>query len=150
MDTTLLKAVYELRRQEIILAKLNTVMAAAIPDALAFAYASRLCPVFHTMHTTEEDPFDSAYRVSREFANAVLEYCDEMWLKKEKVTFYGLEDRFANLDRGKRMDVYAILRYAFLGGRFDPDFFKGVLSNCPAEAHGLDSPFNVSDEVSLV
>ena len=77
-----------------------------------------------------------ATEIKREFANAVLKYCDQKWQAKEDLSFYDLEDHFGR----ERVELIRILRYAHLSRRFDDVFFRGILANCPMEAYRPERP----------
>lgn len=142
----MLKAIYETKRQALLLAYSTPSTSATVGKARAFAYSERMCPVFHSHHSPHEgvlDPFDGAYEIPRAFVTEVLDYCDNQWLEKNVPTFYDLEEKY---DRGKRMALYSILRYAFLSDKFDEDFYTTILSRCPTEAKSIASssvPFEV-------
>ena len=146
MDT-ILKAVYELKRQELLFAKFDRPTSKVIPDAVAFAYKHRLCPILHVSHNPDlgqENPFEDAYQISRQFAKTALDYCDEKWKNNRAVTFYELEEFF----HGNRHEIHTVLRYAALSGRFDYYFFRQLESDGPVEARGLNAPFKPA-EISL-
>jgi hypothetical protein len=71
-----IRAIFELKRQELILAKLNPATRKFVDDAYAYAIRHRLCPVAHESNG-ETDPFESCYSTSRKFALKVLNYADE-------------------------------------------------------------------------
>ena len=149
MDATI-SALYDLKRQGILLARLNPVTAGAIDDALAHAYNVRICPVQHDRYTATEivDPFKGAYDVEYDFARAVLDFCDKEWLAGRTVTFRALERKFSDRAGDTRMALVGILRYAFLRPSFDDKFFQGLQSDAPSEAHGIDATFRL-DEISV-
>ena len=71
-----IRAIFELKCQELILAKLNPATKEFVDDAYAYAIRHHLCPVFHESDG-DTDPFESCYRTSREFALEVLDYADQ-------------------------------------------------------------------------
>ena len=95
-----------------------------------------MCPVFHESDGNT-DPFESCYSTSREFALEVLDYADQRWMSKNKLTFYNLEEKFGH---NSRVDLLVILRYAFLAHRFDQGFFSNLISECPSEAGRINTP----------
>jgi len=142
-NVQLLKALLDVKRQQVLLTKRTDETSSLIEDSYAFAMDRRLCPVFHTDDT---DPFDPVYSISRSFINDVLNYCDEKWHAKELLTFYDLEAHFGH---GYRCELIDTLRYAVLAKRFGEEFYKGLATNCPVEAHGINEPFRKS-QISLV
>jgi len=138
-----LRALLDVKRQQIVLAKRTDHTATLVEDSYAFAMDHRICPIFHI---DDADPFDGAYTVGKVFVTDVVTYCDKKWLAGEPLSFYDLEARFG---RDSRMELIFTLRYAALNGRFDTGFYRGLSANCPTEAHGLNDPFSVA-EVSLL
>lgn len=138
-DETIMQALVEIQRTQIILAKKTEATSDLIDDGYAFAIDKGLCPF---LHTGESHPFDAGYKIKREFANKVLIYCADKWNAKEPLSFYDLEGQFG---RDERVELIFILRYAALNGRFDNAFFAGLAANCPTEAHGLNDPFKASE-----
>ena len=131
-----IKAIFELKRQELVLAKLNPETKEFVDDAYVYAIRHRLCPVFHDSDG-DIDPFEICYSTSREFALEVLDYADQQWMSKNKLTFYTLEQKFGH---NSRVDLLIILRYAFLAHRFDQEFFNDLISECPSEAGRINTP----------
>lgn len=135
-----LSAIYELRRQGLLLAKLNPATRTAVTAAMAFAYAVRLCPIYHSKHNTVtdvRDPFEDAYAISRETVDELISYCRTQWSAGEKPSFYDLEDKF-KIDR---MGIYAVLRYEYLSGGLEPADIEGLLTHCPMEVKDFARPF---------
>lgn len=139
MDTKILRAIYEAKRQNLLIAKLNPNTSVLIQDSYAYAYTRRLYPFYQADH---DDPYEAVYKITKEFVEKILKHCDDKWLKEEKTTFYELEDKFGREYRG---EIISVLRYAFLEQVFDRDFFENLLVECPAEAHGLTRDFDLKD-----
>ena len=57
-DNNLIRALVDVQRTQVVLAKLFDATASLIPDAYAFAIDKRLCPVFDT---EDGHPFDDGY-----------------------------------------------------------------------------------------
>lgn len=57
-------AIFELKRQELVLAKLNPATKAFVDDAYVYAITHRLCPVFHESDGGT-NPFEGCYSTSR-------------------------------------------------------------------------------------
>lgn len=131
-----IRAIFELKRQELVLAKLNPATKEFVDDAYTYAIRHRLCPVFHKSDGNT-DPFESCYSTSRELALEVLDYADQRWMSKNKLTFYNLEEKFGH---DSRVDLLVILRYAFLAHRFDQGFFSDLMSECLSEAGRINTP----------
>ena len=138
-----IRALLEIHRTQILIAKKQVPEGLGIPDAYAYALDVRMCPFFHT---DDADAFEGGYRFSREFCEEVIKYCGKKWDAKEELTFYQLEDAFG---RDNRMGLIFVLRYAHLDRRFDDKFFAGIAKNCPSEAHGITDDFNLR-EISVV
>ncbi len=139
-----IKAIFELKRQELILAKLNPATQKFVDDAYVYAIRHRLCPVFHDSDG-DIDPFESCYSISRKFALEVLDYADQRWMSKNNLTFYNLEEKFGH---DSRVDLLVILRYAFLAHRFDQGFFSDLISECPSEVSRINTPLG-QEEIYL-
>lgn len=142
MSQTLLKAIFEVQRQNLILAKLNPQTSKHIDDALAFAYHKRLCPTLHTS-SAADDPFNDAWKITRDFVDQVSTYCEEQRRRKEPVGFgTELEGKFS---RDQRHTLVDVMRYIFLAGRFDPPFWKALLRMAPSEARGITHRFELNE-----
>ena len=137
-ETNVMRALVDIQRTQILLAKLAKPTADLVPNSYAYALDKRLCPVFDT---EDGHPFDEGYEIKRGFANSVLTYFDQKWLAGEALSFYDLEAHFGR----ERVELIHILRYAHLSRRFDDAFFSAILANCPSEAHGLNDPFDPSE-----
>lgn len=131
-----IRAIFGLKRQELVLAKLNPATKEFVDDAYVYAIRHRLCPVFHDSDG-DIDPFESCYSTSRKFALEVLDYANQQWMSKNKLTFYTLEQKFRH---DSRVDLLVILRYAFLAHRFEQGFFSDLISECPSEASRINTP----------
>lgn len=141
-NINVMRALVEIQRTQVVLAKLADATASFVPDAYAYAIDKRLCPVFDT---ESGHSFDDGYEIKREFVDSVLKYCDQKWQAKEALSFYDLERHFDHA----RGELIHVLRYTYLSHKFDDAFFNGLLANCPTEAHGLNDPFDAS-EISVV
>ena len=146
MDNIMLKALAEIRKLQIVAAKSNPNTANFYDDDFVYAVVNSLHPIFHV----ENDPFASAYEIEKEKVESVLKILDTKWLQKEKITFYDLETIYSSDGRRwrcLRVDLINICRYAFLGRRFDTEFWEQLLSWCPSEAHGLTNAWSDDDLV---
>lgn len=137
-------AIFELKRQELILARLNPATKEFVDDAYVYAIMHRLCPIFHESDGNT-DPFESCYSPSRKVAHNIVEYANQQWLSKNNLTFYNLEKKFGH---NSRVDLLVVLRYAFLAHRFDQGFFSDLTSECPSEASRINTPLG-QEEVYL-
>ena len=148
MENKILRAIYETKREELLIAKLQNTKNNNISDAYVYAYASRLCPVFHSQNALElgqSDPFEEIYHIKRESILVVLNYCDEKWGNNDKIDFNQLENRFEKLGRWV---LIAILRYAYLSDKFDGSFFSMLHENHTTEYQKIDTPLS-SDEIAI-
>jgi hypothetical protein len=136
---SILKAIYETKRQGLILAKKNPATANAIDDATAYAYKNRMKPLFGS--DTENDPFESVYEIKTELTDAVTKHIDSVWDKGPIPSFRELEDKFGGY-RTNRSELISILRYTFLSDRFDDKTYKTILADAPIEAQGINRPFS--------
>ena len=134
-----MRALVEIQRTQIILAKRTELTANLMSNSYAFALDKRMCPVFETDDT---NPLEEGYTIKRQFINQVLKYCADKWNAGEILSFYGLE---AHFNRNNRLELIFILRYAFLRHWIDDKFFQGIASSCPGEAHGINDPFDVNE-----
>lgn len=140
MNERIMKALYHLRKNQIVLSYRLNPEKCGISASLAYAWSHDCYPFFHV----EDDEDDEAelyldyFKVKKDFATKVIEYLDAEWLENKFHTFYELEDKFG---RNCRMELIHILRYCFLDDRFGQKsaFWQELKKNCPVEAHHIDS-----------
>jgi hypothetical protein len=133
----LLRAIYETKRQQILLAWLSSESRNVLDPALVFAYSCRMYPIIHIGGRI--DAFEGIYDIDKQFVTSVTNYVDSKLMKKDfaNLTFYEIEDLF----NGDRMQLIDVFRYLFLCDLplFNEDFFAKLLekTNCPSEASGI-------------
>lgn len=145
MSDATIRALYELQRTAVIMAKLNPATSSAITDAVALAHQSRLCPIFDV--ESESDAFADGYTIGRDAVSKVLNFCAHSTKGGGTLTFYDIENHFSDGDLD-RIAIVSILRYAFLRGKFTDKFYENLLSGSPAEASGITDKFG-TDELAL-
>jgi len=102
-------------------------------------------PAYHEeWHGADSDPYETCYSTSRSFILGVLEDLDARWLAKQPIpSFYEIERSLGG--REHRIELMNTLRYSFLDGQFDADFWAAILQDAPAEAHGITREFSDRD-----
>ena len=140
----LLKALLDIKRQEIVLSKFNPQTENIFGDAYTYAMSKKLCPILH--NEQEYDPFEEAYMIKRDFVTSVANYCDNLWLNKQNPTYYQIERHFGH---DKKSELNAILRYLFINNSFDLDFFNDLKKDCSAHIHYIDKPFDKNSDLTL-
>lgn len=140
MDITLLKAIYETKREQLILAVKNPALSGHVNLAYVYAHESRMAPYFHIQK--DDDPFVGAYNISWDFVSEVIEYADKEWLAGNVYEFYEYEHQFGG---DKRCELIAIFRYTFNSRKFDAAFFKKLVSNAPVEANDINQSLTPDD-----
>ena len=136
-DVKLLKAIYETKREQILLAWLNPATREYVDDAYAYAYKTRIFPFFHLLKD-DENVFAGIYTVEKECIDKVTEYLDTLRTDVEvkSLEFRILEIKFSN-DIGTRDKLIAIFRYCFLSG-----YYK---NHCKAIESNKAPPLEVKD-----
>ncbi len=151
MDNNLLKAIYETKRQQLILGFNTPVVRDSLNEAYVYAYYQRMFPYFHNEFDDDIDPFADVYNITPSLVREVIEYADNVWMDKTtpNLSFYDYESHFGG-HHTQRHELIAIFRYASLSGRFDKVFFNDLLKNgdAPCEANGLNEPLE-SSEIGL-
>ena len=128
-----------------------------IDDAYLFAWESGLYPYYHDeddsviprAHVALEKHFLLSGRVIKE----VADYLDDCWMNKDKEvpTWYEMEDHYSSRSASKhtfdRSSLLKIVRYLFLLGFFDEDFWEKLLTPMqhPSEARGVRRKFDVKE-----
>lgn len=141
MEKSILKALYYIRKNQILHFYRVDSEKSQISDSFAYAISKDCFPYFHS--DDEIEMYGDCFSIKYDFIDAVIKYIDESWLQKKYYTFYELEDKFG---RENRPELIVILRYCFLDGRFGGnDFWKKLEEYCPSEAHGLSAPLKEWD-----
>ncbi|MFT3912229.1 MAG: hypothetical protein QM737_22570 [Ferruginibacter sp.] len=152
-----LKGLADIRARQIILTKFNSETKSLYPDSYVYAISRSVYPIFHEEKFLENDehkvhsmlPYYYTYDVPEITVNMVAEFLDSKWLEKETITFYQLENKYKGDWTGRtvRTDLMYILRYLFLYGTFDEEFWKGILKpmEYPTEASNICKPFKLDE-----
>lgn len=128
-----LNALFDLKRQEAVLAYLNPATKPFVDVAYVYALSNSIYPFFH------EDvcPFETCYETRREFVDKVIKHADEHFLSKKYLTFYNYEDEFGSEERIRLADIF---RYTFLcGGKFNDEFYERLVSYSPSQVHNINN-----------
>jgi hypothetical protein len=158
-DKTVLRALAEIRRRQILAIKLNPQTKDVYSNEYAFAVIRSIYPLYHEhvgFLENKDDiitslPFYDTYDISREQVEEVANFLEESH-KGEPISFYSLESHFYNKPewnkkwRKVRIDLINVCRYFYLSGAFDDDdIWKGLLSSAPSEAKGFKKKWSNSE-----
>lgn len=146
------KAIFNLQRFEILKTKLNPNTSHLIADPYAYAWHTRMYPVFGSgeLHEDLEDFFS----IKKQQVEIIVNWSDKEMLDKRYHTFYEYEKHFSSRHGStqsiERHALIAIFRYSFLDNRFDDLFWKTLLAPMqhPSEASLITSDFK-SNNISL-
>jgi hypothetical protein len=143
----ILKALAEIRRNQILAAKFNPATEDMYSDAFAHAVLHRIYPfqdegvgfMSETSEILNVLPFYEAYDVGRELVEEIAELLHEKWRAKKKITFYDVEGPYKLEGQpwkgvDARTDLINICRYFYLAHMFDDKFWKVFMSDAPSEA----------------
>lgn len=149
----ILRALADIRRRQILLAKLNTATDGLYPDAFAYAVLHRVYPAYHEeipfggegltkQQILELSPFHDTYNVEREQVVEIAELLDSKWLAKEHITYYDVEGEYQHGEKRWKGDslrdgLITTCRYLFLHGMFDKPFWIHLMSEAPTEAYDV-------------
>lgn len=125
-----------------------------ISDAQVFAWQSGVYPFHDPSQEQWAEPFAAHFRVSKKMIEELAKYLDSIWLKKESITFYELEDHYGLMtsktdwDRGKLIDA---CKYMRLQNMFDDAFWNGIVKPMehPTEAQYIIGKFDRDEDVYL-
>lgn len=138
MEKNIIKALYQIRKNQIIQFYRLDAEKSQISEALAYALSRDCYPYFHS--DDEFDIYDDCFVVKKDFFEKVIKFIDDDWIKNVFHTFYELEDVFGH---DNRAELIAILRYCFLDNRFGGDgFWEKIVSRSPCEANGINRPLD--------
>jgi hypothetical protein len=142
------KTLYSLQKFMILQTKLNPQTSDLIPDDYAYAWYVDLYPFFSTGEWHEN--VKEHFTVKEDKVDAIIDYLDKEWLEKHYYTFYEIEKHFQVLyerNEIKRSHLLSILRYVYLHGGFDKQFWEKLLEPMkhPSEARIITYKFDVSD-----
>lgn len=123
-----------------------------ITPSYAFAWSAGIYPALDEgAHWHEE--FTGFFRVSGDQLLKLLEFLDDCWDNKKKMSFYDLEHHYDIHGSGRdgplwsRHSLIAACRYLFLNDHFDTTFWESLLENgqCPVEAKIICRDFSPAD-----
>lgn len=139
MDKSILRALYYLRKNQIVLAFRMDAEKSMIPASQAYAWSNGCFPYFHADEDAEI--YAEFFSASKDLVTNVIEFLDSEWLADKFHTFYQLEDHFG---RDLRVELIKILRYCYLDDRFGQKslFWETLKKSCPCEALSIDSPLD--------
>jgi hypothetical protein len=144
MENQIMKALYHLRKNQIVLSYRLNPEKSGITASQAYAWSHDCYPFFHVDDENDEaELYLDYFKVKKDFVTKVIEYLDAEWLENRFHTFYELEDKFGR----NRVELINILRYCFLDDRFGQksEFWATLKKDCPAEAHHIDSELDEWD-----
>ncbi|SUP87868.1 Uncharacterised protein [Yersinia pseudotuberculosis] len=126
-------------------------------DSYLYAWESGVYPLINdtdgSVPQMPHEPYGEFFTTSKQKVEFLLKRLDDAWLKKERLTFYALEDELGvrgfsstGWDRG---NLLVICKYLYLDGCFDDDFWKTLTTNgeCPSEAHSIIRKFDRTEDI---
>lgn len=116
-----------------------------------YAWESSVYPLFNNGASWHK-PFGAQFAVSESEVDELSGILDQSWNKKDKLTFYGLEDRLGvrgsiSSSRWERSKLIRACRYMYLEELFDKEFWATLTRNgdCPSEALSICRPLQCVD-----
>jgi hypothetical protein len=116
-----------------------------------YAWESLVYPLFNDGASWHK-PFGSQFKVSESEVDELSKILDESWNKKDKLTFYELENRLGvrgsiSSSTWERSKLIRACRYMYLEDLFDKDFWTTLTRNgdCPSEALSICRPLQYND-----
>lgn len=143
---TVLQALAEIRRHQILAAKANPATQDLYSDAYVHAILHSVCPAFHedpaefgidSDGATTRLPFQDTYEVPARTVLEIASFLDERSMAGETVTYRDLESRYRDAawpGTYLRNDLINICRYLFLRSMLGPEFWRAFLVDAPTEA----------------
>lgn len=128
MDNNILKALYYIRKRQIVQSK------SLYSVGYIFAIENDCYPLFNS--TEEDDFYESFYSISKDEIESVLNTVDVFYSKKQYKSFYDWEEHFKNIPRE---NLIYIFRYCKLEEKFNDDFWNTLIDhkNNPDEANWI-------------
>ena len=151
LETTTTRQLFVAAKFQIVTAALTPGPGDRISDAYVYAWDSEVYPMLHEAADWHK-PFASSFPVNKEMVEQLLDYLDNLWVRKKVPTFYKLEDHY-DLRSGHtpwdRAKLIHVCKYAYLSNTFDGDFWNTLLAPTehPSEARSITSPFNRTDDL---
>jgi hypothetical protein len=136
------KMLFNLQRFTILQTKINPQTKSSISDDYAYAWYSGVYPFFDENELTEL--YKDFFEVKKGIVRKVIEYLDAEWLNRNYYTFYQIRDYF-NKDEIDKYQLILILKYVYLHGGFDQEFWNVLLKSgeYPIEAKSIISKFDI-------
>lgn len=133
METNIMTALYNLRKNQIIQFYRLNPDKSQISSSFAYAMSKDCYPFFHA--DEEMDIYVNCFKIKKDRIKTIVESIDTDWLNEKYYSFYELEDKFGH---ELRVELIIILRYCFLDNRFSGEkFWDTILSHCPTEAKSI-------------
>jgi hypothetical protein len=147
------RVLFNLQRFMIIQTKLNPQTSDKIPDEYVYAWYVKLYPLLNDGEWHED--LEQYFEISKEKIDNVTKYLDEEWQKKRYYNFYEILNYFSFSNEIEininKYDLICILRYLYLHGGFDNEFWNKILEKekHPIEATAITSEFD-SDKIFFI
>ena len=126
-------------------------------DAYLHAWESGVYPLLSdtdgSVPRRPHELYAKYFTISKEKVKFLSKRLDDAWLKKETLTFYGLEDergvRSFSSQGWDRCDLVDTCRYLYLSRCFSDEFWSVLTENgkCPSEALGLTDKFDREQDI---
>jgi hypothetical protein len=140
------KLLYHIWRKSIIHSFFTNTSRDVYPDAYYFAISNEIYPYFHTGDRDENKDFDSFFNLNRDAVEELIKFLDKDFIAGNYKTFYEYEDILDVKQLTKnsplnykfdRLDLRNVIRYCYMEGCFNKEFYEILLSDCPSEAHRI-------------
>ncbi|MBR3981333.1 MAG: hypothetical protein IKJ98_09250 [Bacteroidales bacterium] len=139
MEEKILKALYYVRKKQILQSYHSEYGGRVYSESYVFAVKNDCYPYFHIEE--DDEIYSNFYTIKQEFIETVVDYIQKEWLNKRYHTFYELESKYGHENR---RNLIILLRYIFLDERFDKTFWDKLIENekCPIEAFRICAPLD--------
>jgi len=145
MENKILESLYHIRKAQILQFYRLDPAKSMFPVSAVYALRRDCFPVF-LQDYTEFEMYDEVFRVKKDYINQVVDFIVSEYDKGMYHSYYDLETRFGGKEC--RSSLMTTIRYAFLAGVLDDEFFwKKLVENngSPIEAKNLNRPFDESE-----
>lgn len=137
----ILKALYAQRKLIIIQSYRMLKENSGFSESYVYSIAKDIFPIFHIDYYQDISIYNDFYKIKEDIIQSFITYIDDVWLRKEKIGFYDLEDKYG---QGKRSELIKMLRYCYLDGRFYGDEFWNYLKkNGPIECNSINKDLDL-------
>jgi antitoxin MazE len=126
-------------------------------DSYLYAWESSVYPTLSdtdgSVPEMPHEPYEKFFKIPKNKVDFLLKRLDNAWLKKENITFYGLEDelnvRSMTSSGWERTELLHICKYFYLNNLFDNAFWRALVANgqCPSEAHSIIDTFDRTQDI---